>query len=137
MAVSERIVTIVIIALTAIAALFCVIGLATKGWIQNQGLFCDGCPKAAQAMSILSFIFLLICVVAFVLRLLELLRGPMQFAPVVILFICVIFLQVSYTSFVAVGLGYSFDLMVIAHFLSYVALAAAAFVAGQTRITST
>lgn len=131
MRISGRVLILIGIAITIISTLFCIIGLATKGWDSRGGIFCDGCYKAPAALSIISFILLLVTIAALVLQMLEVLTGILQLVPTILLLICTIFLLGTFVSFVERGLGYSFDLMVAAHFCSYVALAIVAFGLGQ------
>jgi len=130
----SRILQIGIVALSAVAALFCVIGLGTKGWYDGKlGLFCTDnplCVTPPKGLSIIAFFLLLGTTGAFIALLIGVLRGALRFIPIVLLFISTIFLLATFTASVTPGLGYSFDLMVVAHFFSYVALAAAAYLYG-------
>lgn len=137
MAASGRIVLLVITGITAVAALFCVIGLATKGWAGGMGLFQDGVhTKAPAGLSIISFILLIVTVISFVLLMFDILKGALAFIPIGLLFIATIFLLATFTSYVTDGLGYSFDLIVVAHFFSYVALATAAYWYGRNDMST-
>ena len=142
MAISGRILFVAGIAITAISALFCIIGLATKGWVNEQlggrGIFCsgDGCNRAPAALSIISFIILIVTVVTLVLQMLDILRGVLRYIPTLILFIATIFLLAAFTSFFKDTVGYSFNLMVAAHFFSYVALTVMAYWLGLTDASS-
>jgi len=127
----SRILQIGIVALSAVAALFCVIGLGTKGWYGGEvNLFCEGCLTPPKGLSIIAFFLLLGTTGAFIALLIGVLRGALRFIPIVLLFISTIFLLATFTASVTPALGYSFDLMVVAHFFSYVALAAAAYLYG-------
>lgn len=133
----SRILLIGVIALLSIAALFCVIGLGTKGWYLGEiGLFCEGCTAAPKGLSIIAFFLLLGTIATFVLLLIGALKSFLRYIPIGLLFIATIFLLATFTSAVTKGQGYSFDLMVTAHFMAYVALAAAGYIYGQDSVTS-
>ena len=127
-----RILILIGIIVTAVSALFCLIGLATKRWTGTLGLFCDGCYKAPAALSIISLLLLIAAVVTLVLLMFGILKGILQFVPIGILLLATIFLLGTYVSHVERNRGYSFDLMVVAHFCSYVALAITACWLGQS-----
>ncbi|CAF1015469.1 unnamed protein product [Rotaria magnacalcarata] len=131
MRVSGRIVLLVVIAITAVAALFCVIGLATKSWYGSTGIF-DAEYKAPAGLSIISFILLIVSVVSLVLQMFDILSGTLQLVPIILLFVATIFLLGTFVSYVERSVGSSFDLMVTAHFCSYVALAILSFWFGQS-----
>ncbi|CAF0807447.1 unnamed protein product [Adineta ricciae] len=142
MAISGRILFVAGIAITAVSALFCIIGLATKGWRNEQigggGIFCngDGCNRAPAALSIISFILLIVTVVALILQMLDILRGILRYVPTLILFVATFFLLAAFTSYFKDIVGYSFNLMVVAHFFSYVALTVMAYWLGLTDASS-
>ena len=132
-----RIIILLVTVITAIAALFCVIGLATKGWAGGSvGLFCNECPKTPAALSVISFILLIVSVLAFLLLLFGVLNNFLRFIPIILLFIATIFLLSTFASYLTAGLGYSYDLMVVAHFFSYIALAASAYWLGHSDASS-
>ena len=112
----EKILTLIVLVLTAVAALFCVIGLSTKGWIQilnmDFNLFAENLPMAPKALSVLSFILLLVALATLVLQLVGLLRDRLQLIPIVILFIVTIFLLGTIAGATESAFGYSFDLMI-------------------------
>jgi hypothetical protein len=136
MRLTGRILIIIVTVILAIAALFCIIGLATKGW--PGGIFCNGsgCSRTTAALSVISFILLIATIVAFVLLMFDILKGFLQIIPLILLFIATIFLLSTFASYLTSLLGYSYNLMVVAHFLSYIALAVAAYWYGQTEATS-
>jgi len=139
MLISGRILIITATGLTAIAALFCIIGLSTKGWLTGvYGLFCDqlGCSRSASALSIISFLLLIATIITLVLHMFDILRGVLRYIPFILLLISSIFLLGTFVAYVKPGVGYSFDLMVAAHFFSYAALAIAAYWYGQLDATS-
>ena len=137
MAVSERVILIAIAAIVFVSALFCVVGLGTKGWYAGGiGLF-DGPFTAPKALSIISLLLLIFCIIAFVLQILGILRDRLRLVPVVLLAITTIFLLATFTSSVTDFFDYSFDLMVVAHFFSYMALAMAVFSLALPRESNT
>ncbi|CAF3973065.1 unnamed protein product, partial [Rotaria sp. Silwood1] len=113
-------------------------GLSTKGWSSVGGvsLFCNGCSKSPAALSVISFILLIVTIVALVLQMFDILTGPLQLIPITLLFIATIFLLGTLASIAEGSLGYSFDLMVVAHFGSYLALAIIAYWLGQSNAGS-
>jgi hypothetical protein len=133
MRLTGRILIIIVTVILAIAALFCVIGLATKDW--PGSLFCNGCPRTTAALSVISFILLITTIVAFVLLMFDIIKGFLQIIPFILLFIATIFLLSTFASHYT-STASSYNLMVVAHFLSYIALAVAAYWYGQTEATS-
>ncbi len=135
-----RILIIIPTVITAVAALFCIIGLATKGWSGDYGLFCSGCSQSSAALSVISFILLIVSIVALVLVMFDILNGILRYIPFILLFVATIFLLATFASYsnslVASSLGYSYNLMVVAHFFSYIALAVTAYWYGQTDAAS-
>jgi hypothetical protein len=136
-----RILIIIPTVITAVAALFCIIGLATKGWLGGVvGLFCSGCSQSSAALSIISFILLIVSIVALVLVMFDILNGILRYIPFILLFVATIFLLATFASYpnsvVASSIGYSYNLMVVAHFFSYIALAVTAYWYGQTDAAS-
>ncbi|CAF3164687.1 unnamed protein product [Rotaria sp. Silwood2] len=139
-----RILMIIGIIVTVISALFCIIGLSTKGWLDGGGLFCNGCYKPPAALSVISFILLIVTIIALVLQMFEILTGALQLVPITLLFVATIFLlgtfasaaqwalNYSFVSATPRARNYSFDLMVVAHFCSYIALAIIAYWLGQS-----
>lgn len=123
--------------ITAVSALFCIIGLATKGWVYFNvisdctGLFNKGCYQPAAALSIISFILLIVSIIALVLQMFDILKGPLRYVPIFILFVASFFLLATFSSYGGQAFGYSYDLIVVAQFLSYVALAVTAYWLGQ------
>ncbi|UJR09063.1 hypothetical protein I4U23_013311 [Adineta vaga] len=142
MRVSGRLLVASVIIITVISTLFCIIGLATKGWSQPtgtdySGLFCDGCYKAPAALSIIAFILLIVSLITLVLLMFDRFHGVLRYVPMIILFVASFFLLATFTSYVERGLGYSFDLLVVAHFASYVALIVLAYWLGQSDAATT
>lgn len=137
MRIGGRILVIIATVLTAVSTLFCIIGLATKGWLGGViGLFCDGCAKAPAALSIISFLLLIATIIVLLLNIFDVLHGYLRYIPFVLLLISTIFLLGTLVSYVKPGLGYSYDLMVAAHFFSYVALAITAYWYGQSDVAA-
>jgi hypothetical protein len=139
MRISGRIVILTVIIITAIAALFCIIGLATKNWPivvsdPSGSLFCNGCSKTPAALSIISFILLIVSVVALVLQMLDILNGPLRFVPIIVLFIATIFLLATFGAYFGIYstvTWHSYNLIVVAHFFAYIALTVLAYWLGQ------
>jgi hypothetical protein len=140
MRITGRVLVLSAIIVTAVSALFCIISLATKGWIITPvgsiGLFCNGCYTPPAALSIISFILLIVSIIALVLQMFDILHGALRYVPILILFVATFFLLATFTSYVEKQLGYSYDLMAVAHFFSYVALALTAYWLGQSDAAS-
>jgi len=139
MRITERLLIVIAAAITAVSALFCIIGLTTKGWgrvgIIAIGLFCnDICNQSSAALSVISFILLIVSLIAFALVIFGILNGVLRLVPFIVLFIATIFLLATFASYSSVG--YSYNLMVVAHFFSYIALAVTAYWCGQSDATS-
>jgi hypothetical protein len=136
----ERFWIFIVVGLLAVAALFCIIGLSTKGWGPagtTFGLFVDtSVTRDPAGLSIISFILLLATLAAFVVQKLGVLRGPLRYIPIALLFVTTIFLLSTFASFMAAATGFSYDLMVVAHFISYVTLALAAYMLGYSDATT-
>jgi hypothetical protein len=136
MRISGRILVLSAIIITVVSALFCIIGLSTKGWSGGIGLFCSGCYKPTAALSVISFILLIVSIIALVLQMFDILNGVLRYVPILILFIATFFLLATFASYLGRFNGYSYNLMVVAHFFSYVALAVTAYWLGQSDASS-
>lgn len=137
MRISGRILVLSAIIITVVSALFCIIGLSTKGWGGGIGLFCSGCYKPTAALSVISFILLIVSIIALVLQMFDILNGVLRYVPILILFIATLFLLATFASYLGrFTTGYSYNLMVVAHFFSYVALAVTAYWLGQSDASS-
>jgi len=136
MRITGRILVLSAIIITVVSALFCIIGLSTKGWGGGIGLFCSGCYKPTAALSVISFILLIVSIIALVLQMFDILNGVLRYVPILILFIATLFLLATFASYVARFSSYSYNLMVVAHFFSYVALAVTAYWLGQSDASS-
>ena len=133
MQISEKILLLVTTAITAFAALFCVIGLASPAWTGPCGLFTAGCPSTPSGgLSIIAFLLLIAAVVVLVLSLLKVLPGSIRAVCLIILFLAGIFTLSAFAAYFNAGSGYSYRLMVVAHFLCYVASIIAAFWLGAS-----
>jgi len=64
------------------------------------------------------------------------LNGVLRYVPFILLSIATIFLLSTFASYLNALLGYSYNLMVVAHFFSYIALAVTAYWFGQSDATS-
>ncbi|CAF0771927.1 unnamed protein product [Adineta ricciae] len=137
MQITEKILLLITAAITTIAALFCVISLSTSGWpaIGSIGLFCRGCPSTPAGLSIIAFILLIIAIVVLILFVLNVLPKLLRSVAFGVLFLATIFTLSAYTSFVDPAVGYSFKLMVTAHFFTYVASFFTAFWLGGSYAT--
>ncbi|CAF0772032.1 unnamed protein product [Adineta steineri] len=137
MRVSGRILVLSAVIITVISALFCIIGLSTKGWLGGTtGLFYDGAYKPPAALSVISFILLIVSIIALALQIFDILNGTLRYIPILILFVATFFLLASFSSAAERAFGYSYKLMVVAHFFSYVALAITAYWLGQSDVTT-
>ncbi|CAF0963028.1 unnamed protein product [Rotaria sordida] len=137
MQISETILLIITAVVTAISALFCIISLATSRWTLTYGLFCSGCPTATPAgLSIVAFILLIAAIVILLLLICRLLPKAIRILSFIILFLGTIFTLASYAAYFHAATGYSYKLMVVAHFLCYVASLLVAFWLGGSYATT-
>jgi len=127
MQVNETVLLIITAVITAIAALVCVISLATPRWTIFGGLYCTGCPTAPAGLSIIAFILLIAAILILILFALKILPKSIRALSLLILFLATIFTLSAHASFFDSGTGYSYKLMVFAHFLSYIASLFATF----------
>lgn len=132
MPISEKILLIITAAITAISALFCVISLATPNWTGSvlgvsYGLYCTGCPTASGGLAIVGFILLIAATVIVVLFIFGVLPKSVRVIALLVLFIASIFTLATFAAYVNASSGYSYKLMVVAHFFCYVASLIAAF----------
>ncbi|CAF2591051.1 unnamed protein product [Rotaria sp. Silwood2] len=127
MQINETILLIITTVITAISALFCIISLATSRWAVIYGLFCTGCPTTSAALSIIAFILLMIAIIVLILLIIRLLPKPIRILSFIVLFLGTIFTLASYAAYFDAGTGYSYKLMVVSHFLCYVASLLIAF----------
>ncbi|CAF1213956.1 unnamed protein product [Adineta steineri] len=133
MQVSEKILLIVSAIVAAISALFCIIGLTTPAWTLNYGLWCSYCPSSpSQGLSIVAFILLVISVIVLVLFLLKVLPKSIRIVVLIVLVLAGIFTLAAFAAYFDGSTGYSYKLMVVAHFLCYIASVVAAFWLGAT-----
>jgi hypothetical protein len=135
MRITEKALVLIATVITAVSALFCIISLATKGWGISPvlgSLFCAGCSKTPQALSIISFILLIASIITLVLVVVNILHGQLRFVPIAVLFTATFFLLSTFSAYFGTTLGYSYNLMVVAHFFAYVALAVAAYWLGHS-----
>jgi hypothetical protein len=136
MQISERILLIITAVTTAISALFCVIALATPRWSLISGLYCSGCPTASAGLSIVAFILLVIAAVVIFLFVFRILPNSTRVLSIIVLFIASIFTLSSFAAYWDAYSGYSYKLMVVAHFLCYTASLMAAFWLGTSYVTT-
>lgn len=138
MPISERILLFVTAAITVIAALFCVIGLATTSWAGSCGLFNapSGCRSTSSgALAIISFLLLMAAVIILLLLAVKILPASIRAVCLIVLFVAGIFTLSTITAYFHSSTGYSYRLVVVAHFLCYVASIAAAFWLGASYTT--
>jgi hypothetical protein len=129
MEISERILLIITAVITSISALFCIISLATPRWTLTSGLFCAGCSIPSAGLSIVAFILLIAALAILFLLACGILSKSTRILSMIVLFLATIFTLASYASFLDAlsASGYSYKLMVVAHFLCYVASLITAF----------
>lgn len=128
---------IVITIITGIAALFTLIGLATPKWLSSGfGLWnCKHvCSTSSAILTILALLFLVTAVVLLVLLLLRLFPRYFRLLPLALLAIATLFLLISTANYLRhFGIvSYSFELVVTAHALAFIASIMVAFWLGTT-----
>lgn len=136
MQIKETLLLIITAIITGFAAFFCLISLVTPRWTVFEGLFCNNCPTAPVGLSIIAFILLIIAIVILALFALKILPESIRVLSIIILFIATIFTLASYASYFDSWAGYSFKLMVFAHFLCYIASLLATFWLGSSYATT-
>ncbi|UJR37314.1 hypothetical protein I4U23_030022 [Adineta vaga] len=136
MQISEKLLLIITAIVTALSAFFCVIGLATPRWSIASGLFCAGCSTSSSGLSIIAFLLLVASVVILGLFILRILPPSIRIICLIVLFLANIFTLSTFAAYVNAITGYSYKLMVFAHFLCYVASILAAFWLGTTYTTN-
>ncbi|UJR08923.1 hypothetical protein I4U23_013175 [Adineta vaga] len=135
MQITEKILLLITAVITTIAALFCVISLGTSNWTAPYGLFCNICPSAPAGLSVIAFILLLASILILTLLALSIFPKSLRAMAFGGLFSATIFTLAAYTSYVDPIIGYSFKLMVVAHFLCYIASLFTAFWLGGSYAT--
>ncbi len=136
MQISETIFLISTAVTTAISALFCVISLATPRWTTAFGLYCSGCSTPSAGLSIVAFILLVAATVVIFLLVCRILPNSIRLLSLTVLLVASIFTLASFAAYLNSGTGYSYNLMVVAHFLCYVAAIMASFWLGGTYAAS-
>jgi hypothetical protein len=136
MQISETILLIIVAVTTAISALFCIIALATPNWMLSLGLYCSGCSQPSSGLSIVAFILLVLATVLIFLFVCRILPNSLRVISLLVLFVASIFTLASFASYYNSLSGYSYKLMVVAHFFCYVAAIIAAFWLGGSYVTS-
>jgi len=127
MQVNETVLLIITAVIRAIAALFCVISLATPRWTNAADLFCTPCTTAPAGLSIIAFILLIAAIIILILFVLKILPKSIRALSLLILFLATMFILSAYASFFNSVTGYSYKLMVFGHFLCYIASLLATF----------
>jgi hypothetical protein len=137
MEISENILLITAAIITALSALFCIIALATPKWTLYNGLYCSNCSTPSSGLSIVAFILLIAAIIVLLLFLCRILPTSTRILSLIVLFLGNIFTLASYASYFDSLAGYSYKLMVVAHFLCYIASLVAAFWLGGSYATAT
>ena len=127
MHITETRLLIVITVVTAASTVFGLISLATPRWSTYFGLFCQDCSTLTAGLSIAACFLLVSAVPVLILMTTRILLRSLRLLPCLALFLSTIFTLAAYASYFDVYAGYSFKLMVVAHFLCYVASLLAAF----------
>lgn len=127
MQITERLLLLITAFVSAVAAFFCVISLATPRWSFLSGLYCRGCPSAPAGLSIVALILLIAAVLAFILIILKILPKSIRALCFLIIFFAAMFALAAHASYFDTISGYSYKLMVFAHFLCYIASLLTAF----------
>jgi hypothetical protein len=136
MQITETILLIITAGITALSALFCVISLATPRWGGSWGLYCTGCSTASAGLSVVAFILLIVAVLTLVLFALRILPKSIRALSFLILFIATMFTLAAYAAYFDRGTGYSYKLMVVAHFFCYIASLLTTFWLGGSYATT-
>lgn len=127
---SEFFLLFTIMITTSFSALFCIIGLSTRGWhFDNyRNLFCDQCPKNSSVLAIMAMMLLIICIILLLLFITKIIDQQqvmlMRFIIPLLLLISTIFLLAtltSYLSFVVPSRGYSYYLIIMSFVFAYLA----------------
>jgi hypothetical protein len=114
--------------ITIAAELFCLISIVTKEWTMfYKELFCSECPKAAGPLSIIALLILLSAIVLIILLAIDKLPAMFRASIFGALLLGTIFTLAAYTSVTDQYTGFSFKLMIVAHFFCYMASQLAAF----------
>lgn len=137
MKLSESILLTVTAAITGIAALFTLIGLTTPKWLRHGvGLWnCNNvCSTSAATLTILALLLLVASVISLILILIRLFPRVLRAVPFGLLVIATLFLLISTASYLRQlrVVGYSFELVVTAHALAFLASIVLAFWYGTT-----
>ncbi|CAF1288264.1 unnamed protein product [Rotaria magnacalcarata] len=132
MQISETILLIITMVITVISALFCIISLATPRWTTFYGLFCTGCSTSSAGLSVVALILLVASIIVLLLCIIRILPKSTRILSLVVLFIASIFTLASFAAYYDSIAGYSYNLMVVAHFLCYAASILTAFWLGTS-----
>ena len=121
MHITETTLLIAITAVTVASTVFGLVSLATPRWSTFFGLFCQDCSSVTAGLSIAACLLLIAAVLVLILMATRILVRSLRWLACLTLFLGTIFTLAAYASYFDVYAGYSFKLMVVAHFLSYVA----------------
>ncbi|CAF1349119.1 unnamed protein product [Adineta steineri] len=119
-AINERIILTGILGILGVSTLFCLLGFALPGWGGYSVFSLPSHSSAPAALSILSFLLLIGCVVVGAMILLNLYQHenlPLIFVSLMI--ITSIFLLGAFTSFRASSQNYAYNLVITAFTFTY------------------
>lgn len=136
MQISETVLLFASAVVTLVSGLFCLISLATPHWNILTGLFCADCSSPSAGLSVVALISLLLTAVVLVLFALKKLPKSLRALALGMLFLATIFTLSSHAAYYDAFTGYSYKLMVFAHFLCYLASLLVAFWLGGSYATA-
>ena len=136
MQISETVLLFASAIVTVVSGLFCLISLATPRWNILTGLFCTGCSSPSAGLSIVALISLMLTAVVLALFALKKLPKSIRALALGMLFLATIFTLSAHAAYFEVFTGYSYKLMVFAHFLCYLASLLVAFWLGGSYATA-
>ena len=137
MKLTESMILVLITIVTAVAALFTLIGLTTPKWSKyGRGLWnCkDACATSTAILTILALLLLVSSVILMIILLMRLFPRNLRILPVALVITATFFLLVATASYLRhlQYTGYSFELVVTAHAFAFSASIALAFWFGTT-----
>lgn len=137
MSIKESLLLVASAVVAAIAIAFAAVGLATPRWLDDgRGLWnCDSvCTTTGAVLAIMGLAFLTVSLLSMIILLVGLLPHRFRLIPLVLLILATVFLLATPAGYLrSLGkIGYSFELMVVAHALAYLASVLLAFWLGTT-----
>ena len=122
---------------TGIAIVFAAVGLATPRWLADgTGLWnCDRvCSTTGAALAIIGLSFLTASIISMIILLIRLSPRKLRFLPLALLILATLFLLATTAGYLRSleKIGYSFELMVVAHAMAFLASVLLAFWLGTT-----